>query len=220
MDLKIESSWKKKLKLEFSKKYFLDLVDFVEKEYANYNVYPKESLIFNAFSYCDFQSVRVVILGQDPYHGLNQAHGLSFSVPDGVKLPPSLNNIFKELYGDNHGAYLNNGNLTRWSRQGVFLLNSILTVREGCPGSHANKGWEQFTNEIIKILSRDRSGLVFMLWGRYAHKKGSVIDRDKHLVIETSHPSPFSFYKGFKGSRQFNYCNQYLVSRNYKPINW
>ena len=218
MEVKIESSWKEKLYLEFKKQYFLDLVKFIKKEHANYDVFPPGNLIFNAFNTCPFQSVRVVILGQDPYHGLGQAHGLSFSVPCGVPSPPSLNNIFKEIYGESNKN--NNGNLIRWSKQGVLLLNSILTVRRGQPSSHSNKGWERFTDEVVKILSRDKNDLVFMLWGAYAHKKGSVINRDKHLIIETSHPSPFSFHKSFKGSGQFDCCNRYLISRNYKAINW
>ena len=218
MDFKLESSWQEKLNLEFSKPYFLDLVRFINEEYANCDVFPSKSLIFNAFNNCNFQSVRVVILGQDPYHTVGQAHGLSFSVPSGVRLPPSLRNIFKELYGVNNN--LNNGDLTRWSNQGVLLLNSILTVRKGEPGSHVNKGWERFTDEVIRVLSKDKSSLVFMLWGAYAHKKGRVINMDRHLVIKTSHPSPLSFYKSFQGSKQFEYCNKYLVSRKYKAIDW
>ena len=220
MNLKIEDSWKERLNQEFKKPYFKNLVSFVEEEYNNDTIYPPHSLMFNAFNKCSFHDLKVVILGQDPYHGEGQAHGLSFSVPDGIKLPPSLKNIFKEIANDIESNNALSGNLLKWSNQGVLLLNSILTVKKGRPGSHQMKGWEIFTDAVIELISNNKRNIVFMLWGAYAYKKGLKIDRDNHLVIETSHPSPFSAKKGFFGSKQFSRCNKYLLSCKKKPINW
>tara|TARA_B100001250_G_C19756060_1_gene770146 strand:- start:438 stop:1100 length:663 start_codon:yes stop_codon:yes gene_type:complete len=220
MNVKIEKSWKKRLDKEFQKPYFSNLVSFVTKEFSEQHVYPNGSLIFNAFNNCAFNDVKVVILGQDPYHGEGQAHGLSFSVPDGVKKPPSLKNIFKEIEYDLGIKTPDSGNLLRWANQGVLLLNSILTVQKGKPASHQMKGWEVFTDTVIDLLSRERENLVFMLWGAYAYKKGLKIDRNNHLVIETSHPSPFSAEKGFFRSKQFSRCNDYLEFHKKGLINW
>ena len=220
MNVKIEKSWKQRLDTEFQKSYFSNLVSFVTKEFSEQQIYPNGSLIFNAFNHCSFDDVKVVILGQDPYHGEGQAHGLSFSVPDGVKRPPSLKNIFKEIEYDLGIEAPDSGNLLRWANQGVLLLNSILTVQKGKPASHQMKGWEVFTDAVIDLLSKEKKNLVFMLWGAYAYKKGLKIDRDKHLVIETSHPSPFSADKGFFRSKQFSKCNDYLEFYKKGVINW
>tara|TARA_B100000902_G_C27227179_1_gene872852 strand:+ start:465 stop:1127 length:663 start_codon:yes stop_codon:yes gene_type:complete len=220
MNIILEKSWKEKLNNEFQKSYFSELSYFLSKEYLNYEIFPKQSLIFNAFNLCDFNSVKVVILGQDPYHGHEQAHGLSFSVPDGIKIPPSLRNIFKEIKYDLGVIVPESGNLVRWANQGVLLLNSILTVQKGKASSHKMRGWEVFTDSVIELLSKDRENLVFMLWGTYACKKGAQIDKDRHLVIETSHPSPFAASKGFLGSKQFSRCNNYLELHKKGSINW
>ena len=220
MNVKIEKSWKQRLDAEFQKPYFSNLVSFITKEFSEKSIYPSGSLIFNAFNNCSFDDVKVVILGQDPYHGEGQAHGLSFSVPDGVKKPPSLKNIFKEIEYDLGIEAPDSGNLLRWANQGVLLLNSILTVQKGKPASHQMKGWEVFTDAVIDLLSKEKKNLVFMLWGAYAYKKGLKIDRNKHLVIETSHPSPFSADKGFFRSKQFSKCNDYLEFYKKGIINW
>ena len=220
MNVKIEKSWKQRLDAEFQKPYFSNLVSFITKEFSEKSIYPSGSLIFNAFNNCSFDDVKVVILGQDPYHGEGQAHGLSFSVPDGVKKPPSLKNIFKEIEYDLGIEAPDSGNLLRWANQGVLLLNSILTVQKGKPASHQMKGWEVFTDAVIDLLSKEKKNLVFMLWGAYAYKKGLKIDRSKHLVIETSHPSPFSADKGFFRSKQFSKCNDYLEFYKKGIINW
>ena len=220
INVEIHQSWKDKLDHEFKKPYFHDLVSFVTKEFKNHQIYPKGPLIFNAFNQCSFHDVKVVILGQDPYHGDKQAHGLSFSVPDGVRPPPSLKNIFKEIAYDLGIKPPESGNLLRWAKQGVLLLNSILTVKKGKPGSHQMNGWEVFTDAVIELLSKDKDNIVFMLWGAYAYKKGLKIDRNKHLVIETSHPSPFSADKGFFKSKQFSRCNNYLELHKKGQINW
>tara|TARA_Y100000994_G_scaffold98027_1_gene81089 strand:- start:1196 stop:1858 length:663 start_codon:yes stop_codon:yes gene_type:complete len=220
MNVKIEKSWKQRLDTEFQKPYFSNLVSFITKEFSEKSIYPSGSLIFNAFNNCSFDDVKVVILGQDPYHGEGQAHGLSFSVPDGVKKPPSLKNIFKEIEYDLGIEAPDSGNLLRWANQGVLLLNSILTVQKGKPASHQMKGWEVFTDAVIDLLSKEKKNLVFMLWGAYAYKKGLKIDRNKHLVIETSHPSPFSADKGFFRSKQFSKCNDYLEFYKKGIINW
>jgi len=199
MKLNIENSWKNLLNNEFEKEYFSGLMDFLMNEYDNHIIYPPKKIIFNAFNNCSFKDIKVVIIGQDPYHGPNQAHGLSFSVADNIKLPPSLRNIFKELHNDLSVEISSSGNLTHWAQQGVFLLNSILTVRKGAPGSHKMKGWEKFTNTVIDLISKRKNNIVFLLWGLYAQKKGLYIDRNKHLVIESTHPSPFSAYKNFFG---------------------
>ncbi|MFM7854246.1 MAG: uracil-DNA glycosylase [Flammeovirgaceae bacterium] len=220
MDVRIDESWKQKLEQEFAKPYFLEVTNFVKSEYASTTVYPKPKEIFAAFDRCKFEDVKVVILGQDPYHGEGQANGLCFSVNEGVKPPPSLINIFKEIQNDLGKPIPNSGNLLRWAEQGVLLLNATLTVRASSPGSHQNKGWEQFTDAAIKALSDQRENLVFILWGAYAQKKGEVIDRNKHLVILSPHPSPFSADRGFFGSKPFSKTNEYLRSKGLKEIDW
>ena len=221
MQVKIEESWREVLQPQFDSVYFEMLTTFVRKAYQASTVYPPGSKIFEAFNRTPFDKVKVVILGQDPYHGPNQAHGLCFSVQDGIQPPPSLINIYKELQKE-YGVAVNmtNGNLTRWANQGVLLLNATLTVEAGKAGSHQGKGWETFTDAAIKALSDRREGLVFMLWGSYAQQKGRVIDRSKHLVLESSHPSPLSVYRGFDGCGHFKKANQYLQSRGQEPIDW
>ncbi len=220
MDVKIEESWKKKLLPEFSQPYFTDLTSFVRDEYMNHTVYPPGKQIFNAFDHCPFDQVKVVIIGQDPYHGAQQANGLCFSVKDGIKMPPSLVNIFKELVNDLGTEIPPSGNLERWADQGVLLLNATLTVRASSPGSHQNKGWETFTDAVIKVVSQEKENVVFILWGAYAQKKGAVIDKTKHCVIESPHPSPFSAHTGFFGSKPFSKTNEYLKSVGLKDIDW
>jgi len=220
MNVKIAESWKERLNAEFDKDYFTALTEFVRIEYSRTTIYPPGNLIFNAFNRCPFDEVRVVIIGQDPYHGPGQAHGLCFSVIDGIKHPPSLVNIFKEIENDLGIPYPRSGNLERWAKQGVLLLNSILTVEANSAGSHQNRGWEIFTDEVISILSNLKNNLVFLLWGSYAQKKGSAIDRSKHLVLESVHPSPLSANKGFFGNKQFTDCNEYLMFNGKKPIDW
>jgi len=220
MDVKIETSWKSKLNEEFEKEYFIRLSEFVRKEYGTHTIYPPGGLIFNAFKLCPFDMVKAVILGQDPYHGPGQAHGLCFSVRDDVEFPPSLINIFKEIESDLGYKTLPTGNLERWASQGVLLLNATLSVRQHMAGSHQGKGWEQFTDAVIRILNRDKSNLVFFLWGAYAQKKGESIDRQKHLVLESVHPSPLSASRGFFGNKHFSRCNAYLTEKGIEPINW
>lgn len=220
MDVRIEESWKEKLNDEFGKEYFTRLAEFVKEEYRTTTVYPPGSLIFNAFNQCPFDKVRVVILGQDPYHGPGQAHGLCFSVKEGVEFPPSLINIFREIGSDLSLPFPGSGDLTRWAMQGVLLLNATMTVRAHMAGSHQKRGWETFTDQVIKILNDERENLVFFLWGAYAQKKGESIDRTKHLVLESVHPSPLSASRGFFGNRHFSKCNEYLVRNGLGPINW
>ena len=220
MDVKIEESWKKALADELNKPYFEQLTAFVKSEYATTTVYPEGKNIFNAFNLCPLPNVKVVIIGQDPYHEPRQAHGLCFSVQDGVEFPPSLQNIFKEIESDLGTPVPQSGNLERWARQGVFLLNSILTVRAHQAASHANKGWETFTDEVIKQISDKTENVVFMLWGNYAKVKGKVIDTKKHLILNTVHPSPLSVYRGFFGCKHFSRANQYLTEHGKTPINW
>jgi uracil-DNA glycosylase len=221
MNVKIENSWKEALKSEFEKSYFKELAETVRTAYEGADsVYPPPQLIFKAFELCPFDKVKVVILGQDPYHGTGQAHGLSFSVPEGVRPPPSLQNIYKELLSDIGTPISQSGNLERWASQGVLLLNATLTVIGGKAGSHQGLGWEQFTDSVIQKLSEEREHLVFILWGRYAQDKGSVIDASKHLVIKSAHPSPFSAHSGFFGSKPFSKTNEYLISHGIKPIAW
>jgi len=220
MDVKLEPSWKEALEEEFGKDYFAELAEFVRKEYTKGGIYPPPKQVFRAFELTPFTNVEVVILGQDPYHGAGQANGLSFAVNQGVRLPPSLQNIFKEIKDDIGVEPEANGDLTRWATQGVLLLNATLTVKASAPGSHQGKGWELFTDAAIKALSDKREGLVFVLWGNYARQKGSVIDRSKHLVIESPHPSPFSAHNGFFGSKPFSKANEYLLKKNKKLINW
>ena len=221
MDIQLHESWKQHLAQEFEKNYFKELREFVRSEYVSKSVYPKLTNVFRAFNDTPFDSVRVVMLGQDPYHGDGQAMGLSFSVPTGMRIPPSLQNIFKELESDcGVRTQGRGGDLSEWARQGVLLLNSTLTVRKGEAGSHQGKGWEQFTDKVIETLSNEKEHLVFILWGNYAKAKGAKIDRTKHLVIESAHPSPFSARNGFFGSRPFSKANEYLVAHNREAISW
>jgi uracil-DNA glycosylase len=220
MDVKIEESWKIRLKPEFEKDYFTKLTDFVRNEYRTNTIYPPASLIFNAFNLCPFDMIKAVIIGQDPYHGPGQAHGLCFSVQEGVGFPPSLINIFKEIELDLGIKSPVSGNLGRWARQGVLLLNATLTVRAHQAGSHQRKGWEQFTDAVIEIINRERQNVVFFLWGAYAQKKGEAIDRSRHLVLESVHPSPLSASRGFFGNRHFSRCNEYLKAKGVEPVDW
>ena len=219
-EVKIENSWKEKLNGEFEKPYFQQLTEFVKQEYQTHIVYPPGKEIFRAFDYCPFRDVKVVIIGQDPYHGPGQANGLCFSVRPGQRMPPSLVNIFKELLADLGKPLPPSGELERWAQQGVLLLNATLTVRASSPGSHQNKGWETFTDEVIRMLSLEKENLVFILWGAYAQKKGEVIDRQKHYVIMSPHPSPFSADRGFFGSKPFSKANDYLRSKGIPEIDW
>ena len=220
MDVKIEESWKTQLSSQFEQPYFQQLVQFVRAEYAAGTCSPPGSLIFNAFHATPFDNVKVVILGQDPYHDEGQAHGLCFSVNDGVAFPPSLQNIFKEIQQETGAPIPASGNLTRWAHQGVLLLNSMLTVRAHQAGSHQGHGWEQFTDAVISRLNEGREHLVFLLWGSYAIKKGALIDRTRHLVLTSAHPSPLSSYRGFFGNRHFILCNEYLIQHGKQPIIW
>lgn len=220
MEVKIEQSWKHRLSDEFEKPYFGKLVDFVKQEYATRTVYPKGSQIFNAFEKTPFDRVTVVLLGQDPYHEPGQAHGLCFSVNDGIPLPPSLQNIYKELKEDIGLDTPVSGNLERWAAQGVLLLNATLTVRAHQAGSHQQKGWEEFTDAVIHRLAEDKQHIVFILWGSYAQRKGAFIDPSRHFIIKSAHPSPLSAYRGFFGSKPFSKTNQYLIQTGQTPINW
>lgn len=220
MNVRIEDSWKQQLQEEFDKPYFEELTRYVRSEYASGTVYPPGQQIFAAFDACPFEQVRVVILGQDPYHEPGQAHGLCFSVNDGVQFPPSLQNIFKEIESDLGVPVPHSGNLTRWARQGVLLLNATLTVRAHQAGSHQNRGWETFTDAVIRCLASRREHVVFILWGAYAQRKGAFIDRSRHLVLQSPHPSPLSAYRGFFGNRHFSRANHYLVEHGYLPIQW
>lgn len=216
----LTSSWKKILTPEFSKDYFKTLTQFVTNEYTIKTIYPNQEHIFQALNLCPFNKTKIVIIGQDPYHGPNQANGLSFAVHKNITLPPSLKNIFKEIQSDLHITPIHNGDLSRWAKQGVLLLNATLTVQDQIPGSHQNKGWEIFTDSVIQKLSEEKEHLVFILWGNYAKKKGLIIDKSKHLVIESQHPSPFSARNGFFGSKPFSQTNKYLKKYNQKEIDW
>lgn len=220
MEVKIEESWKLRLKDEFQKEYFLTLADFIKDEYKTKTICPPGSLIFNAFNLCPFDKVKAVIIGQDPYHGPGQAHGLCFSVRDGIEFPPSLLNIFKEIELDLGIKKPTSGNLERWASRGVLLLNATLTVRAHQAGSHQRKGWEVFTDSAINILNTEKKNLVFFLWGAYAQKKGEAIDESKHLVLKSVHPSPLSASHGFFGNKHFSRCNEYLIKNGIEPINW
>lgn len=220
MEVKIEQSWKQKLEAQWNEPYFINLTNFVRKEYATKTIFPPAGKIFAAFNACPFDKVKVVILGQDPYHDFGQANGLCFSVSDGIPMPPSLINIFKEIRDDLGIEIPSSGNLERWAKQGVLLLNSTLTVEAHRAGSHQGKGWEEFTDEVIMRLANDRQGLVFMLWGSYAIKKGAFIDRNKHLVLTSPHPSPLSAYRGFFGNKHFSRANEYLIAHGESPIQW
>ncbi|MBU6323219.1 MAG: uracil-DNA glycosylase [Patescibacteria group bacterium] len=221
MEVRIDPSWKERLAGEFDEPYFAELTAFVKKEYAGETVYPPPRYIFRAFDLCPFDSVKVVILGQDPYHGPRQANGLCFAVDEGVTLPPSLQNIFKEIESE-YGKPMahRDGSLERWAAQGVLLLNATLTVRARLAGSHQGKGWERFTDAAVAALSSEREHLVFMLWGNYAKAKGAHIDREKHLVLESPHPSPFSANAGFFGNGHFKKANEYLIANGKEPIDW
>ena len=220
MEVKIASSWKTLLNDEFQKPYFKELIEFIKYEYKRQTIYPAGIDIFKAFDRCDFSDVKVVIIGQDPYHGQGQANGLCFSVYEGVRIPPSLINIFKEIRNDLDRPIPASGDLERWASQGVLLLNATLTVKASAPGSHQNKGWETFTDAVIKKLSDEKEGIVFLLWGAYAQKKGEVIDRNKHLVLMSAHPSPFSADRGFFGCKHFSKTNQYLAGKGKVEIDW
>lgn len=220
MNVTINETWKEQLGAEFDKPYFASLVAFVKSEYKNSTIYPPGKLIFNAFNLCPFDKVKVVILGQDPYHEPGQAHGLCFSVMDNVPFPPSLQNIFTEIANDLHKPVPASGNLTRWAEQGVLLLNATLTVRAHLAGSHQNKGWETFTDDVIKLLSDRKEHLVFILWGGYAKRKVALIDSSRHLVLTSAHPSPLSAYRGFFGNGHFSKTNEYLATHGMTPIDW
>lgn len=221
MNVHIEPSWAKHLKGEFEKSYFVALTAFVKKEYQDGIVYPSPKNIFRAFDLCPFENVKVVILGQDPYHGARQANGLAFAVDEKEVVPPSLKNIFKEIESDLGKSLVHtDGDLSRWAKQGVLLLNATLTVRAHVAGSHQEKGWEQFTDAVIRALSEERARLVFILWGNYAKAKGAHIDRSKHVVLEAPHPSPFSVHTGFFGCKHFSKANSYLAECGREPIDW
>lgn len=220
MNIKIEPTWKKALEQEWTKPYFKELTQLVREEYQNHTIFPPAKEIFAAFNATAFDSVKVVILGQDPYHGAAQANGLCFSVNQGVALPPSLKNMFKELTEDLGVPTPNTGDLSPWAKQGVLLLNSILTVREGQAGSHQNHGWERFTTAAIEQLATQKSGIVFLLWGAYAQKKAAFINPNQHFVLKSAHPSPLSAYRGFFGCKHFSKTNQYLKNKGVQPIDW
>jgi uracil-DNA glycosylase len=220
MDVKIESSWKPILSDEFEKDYFKKLTEFIREEYRTKKIYPPARLIFNAFDQCRFDLLKVVILGQDPYHGPGQAHGLCFSVNDGVEFPPSLHNIFKELKQDIGKPIPGSGNLTPWATQGVLLLNATLTVRAHQAGSHQGKGWETFTDSVIHKINEQKEHVVFILWGNYAIRKGEFIDRGRHLVLTSVHPSPLSASRGFFGNKHFSRANDFLQQHGLEPVQW
>lgn len=220
MDVKIEESWKSQLKSDFDKPYFKALTKFVKEEYKTKTIFPPAKLIFNAFNTTPFHDVKVVIVGQDPYHQPQQANGLCFSVNDGIITPPSLVNIYKEINNDLGKPIPSSGNLERWAKQGVLLLNATLTVNAGMAGSHQGKGWEEFTDSVISCLSEHRTNLVFMLWGAYAQKKGATIDTSKHLILKSPHPSPLSAHRGFFGNKHFSKANEYLINNGKNPVEW
>lgn len=220
MEVKIASDWKALLKEEFEKPYFEQLTQFVKEEYASRRIYPRGSNIFRAFDKCPLDRLKVVIIGQDPYHGPNQAHGLCFSVADGVPHPPSLQNIFKEVASDIGTPIPESGNLDRWAEQGVLLLNAVLTVREHEAASHAGRGWEQFTDAVVRAINAHKEGIVYLLWGSYAQKKGAIADPTRNCILKAVHPSPLSVYRGFFGCRHFSRANEYLVAQGKTPIQW
>ena len=221
MNVKIEESWQNALKDEFEKDYFKDLTDFVRAEYlSGKTIYPAPKNIFNAFNLCPLDSVKVVIIGQDPYHEPGQAHGLCFSVESGVDLPPSLINIYKEIESDIGHKSITNGDLTAWANQGVLLLNSTLTVQAHVAASHAGHGWETFTDAVIRAVAQNRKNVVYMLWGSFAQKKAEMVDKNENLVLCSAHPSPLSAYRGFFGNHHFSRANEYLIQHGKKPIDW
>ena len=220
MDVKIDASWKRVLQDEFEKPYFAQLTSFVRDEYKTKKIFPPGNMIFSAFDHCPFDKVKVVIIGQDPYHNDGQAHGLCFSVNTGVDFPPSLINIFKEIERDLGKPMPTSGNLERWADQGVLLLNATLTVQAHSAGSHQGRGWDTFTDAVIRKVAQEKEHVVFMLWGNYAQQKGAVVDGQKHLVLKSVHPSPLSAYRGFIGCGHFSTANNYLISNGLNPINW
>jgi len=220
MDVRIERSWKDRLQSEFDKDYFQRLTEFIRNEYQTEKIFPPAKLIFNAFDHCTFDHLKVVILGQDPYHGPGQANGLCFSVNKGIKHPPSLVNIFDEIRNDIGTPIPENGNIERWADQGVLLLNASLTVKAHDAGSHQNRGWEEFTDTVIKIISDQKEQVVFLLWGSYAQRKGEIIDKTRHLILQSPHPSPFSVHRGFFGCKHFSKSNAYLTTNGESPIVW
>lgn len=220
MEVKIAPDWKEILAPEFEKPYFEELTQFVREEYATHRIYPLGSNIFRAFDKCPFDKLKVVIIGQDPYHGPGQAHGLCFSVADGVPFPPSLQNIFKEVHADTGAEIPFSGNLDRWAEQGVLLLNAVLTVREHEAASHAGRGWETFTDAVVRAVAERKQGVVYMLWGSYAQRKGAIADPARNLILKAVHPSPLSAYRGFLGCRHFSQANTYLESIGQEPIKW
>ena len=220
MDVKIHESWRQVLNEEFDQPYFKDLAKFVRAEYLATKIFPPAKLVFNAFELCPYDQVKVVILGQDPYHGVDQAHGLCFSVPKAVACPPSLQNIYKEIVADVGGAAPPHGNLESWARQGVLLLNATLTVRAGVAGSHQGQGWETFTDAVIQKISSEKNNVVFLLWGNYAKNKKGLINASRHFILESAHPSPFSAMNGFFGCRHFSQTNRYLTETGQTPIQW
>lgn len=220
MDVKIAPDWKALLSEEFEKPYFEELTRFVKEEYATRRIYPRGSNIFRAFDKCPFEKLKVVIIGQDPYHGPNQAHGLCFSVEEGVPFPPSLRNIFQEVAADTGAPIPASGNLDRWAEQGVLLLNAVLTVREHEAASHAGRGWEQFTDAVVRKIAEHKQGVVYLLWGSYAQRKGAMADPTRNCILKAVHPSPLSAYRGFLGCKHFSKANEYLISTGQEPINW
>jgi uracil-DNA glycosylase len=220
MNTDLGTTWNSLLEDEMKKDYFIDLARAIDVSYKKTTVFPTEENIFAAFKHCPFEDVKVVILGQDPYHGAGQAHGLSFSVPDGIKIPPSLRNIYKEIASDLGREIPESGNLEHWAKQGVLLLNSTLTVEKGQAGFHQGWGWETFTDEVIKNVSEEKKHVVFLLWGKFAQDKAGLIDESKHLILKTTHPSPLSAYRGFFGSKHFSKTNEYLKSVNTIEIDW
>lgn len=220
MEVKIEASWKQALATEFTKPYFTELTDFVRQEYQTKTIYPAPKNIFAAFDFCPISNIKAVIIGQDPYHGPRQAQGLCFSVPDDIKIPPSLVNIYKEIASDIGKTPAQSGNLQHWAQQGVFLLNATLTVQAHKAGSHQNKGWETFTDQVIQQISNKNDNVVFLLWGAYAGRKAALINNQKHLILKAPHPSPLSAHRGFFGCKHFSQTNQFLESKGLTPINW
>lgn len=220
MEVKIAQDWKELLKEEFDKPYFEELISFVKEEYATRRIYPRGSNIFRAFDKCPVEKLKVVIIGQDPYHGPGQANGLCFSVADGVPFPPSLRNIFQEVSTDTGAPIPTSGNLDRWAEQGVLLLNAVLTVREHEAASHAGRGWEQFTDAVVRAIAARKEGIVYLLWGSYAQRKGAIADPQKNCILKSVHPSPLSVYRGFWGCKHFSKANDYLIAHGQTPINW
>jgi uracil-DNA glycosylase len=220
MDVKISESWKNLLQEEFNKPYFEELTRFVKSEYSAGQVFPAGRNIFRAFDKCPFDKLKVVIIGQDPYHGVGQANGLCFSVDDGVQYPPSLQNIFKEIHDDIGSPIPSSGNLDRWAEQGVLLLNAVLTVRAHQAASHAGRGWEQFTDAVVRTIAQRKEGVVYMLWGNYAQRKGQIADPKRNLILKSVHPSPLSVYRGFFGCKHFSKANDYLIQQGKEPIVW